>query len=330
MIPVQLIYGDDTVSKDTYIEKAVRETIPKELQGFNLDVLSGNDVSPEETVTRLMALPMMAEHRMVVIRHADRIPARGLAEIAQYVLSPNPTTCLLLEAGSIDRRQKAWQAIRKNAQTAEFKVPYPEKIPAWITRRTRDRYNRRIDMVSAQLLFDCVGPSLAELDSELDKLDIFVPAGKPFTARDIEEVVDARAKNVFQWLQAVGEKRLHDALMIMKDLLETERNAVGPVHMLVRHLFTLLRVRVLQEEGLSEKEIAEGLGLNHFFHFVKLKTGEQARRFSVPELEQRLCELSEIDRIIKSSSGDIELLFDAFLYRLCKSGKKTVPPSGRY
>lgn len=315
--PVILLIGGDSVSKDSYINEWLDKWIPAGLRSFNLNIFYGEEAVGDQVINCALSIPMLSETRGIIIREAERVNANNLEIIGQYIKNPSPSTAIILEVESIDRRQKNWQTISKLCHVAEFKVPYPEKIPAWIESRCKN-YKRKIDPEASRFLFDCVGNNLGELDSELNKLDIFIEKGKKITINDIKEIIGSRAENVFKWINAIVEKNPAEALKTIENLMENEDSPVMPLTLLAKHFYSLLKIKMYQKEKMKEEEIAEKLGLNHFYYFIKLGFGKQAMRFTLQEIEEFFRYLRDADIKAKSSNIDPKLLMETLTFKICR------------
>ena len=321
--PVIVLIGGDSVSKDTYLEEWINKWTKPEDRDFNLDVLYGNEISGNDIVNRAVALPMFSDHRTIIVHHANKIKKQDVEILCDYVKTPSPSTALIFEAENLDKRIKSWQTISKASQIIEYKVPYPDKIPDWIIRRCREKYKRRINVAAARLLFDCVGNNLSELEGELNKLDIFINKGQQISVDIIMEIIGQRADDVYKWLQAIGSRNIKKALLTIDNLMETDKNATGPLALLARHFYVLLKINMLQKKKLQEKAIAAKLGLSYYFHFVKLGFGKQSKIFSTEEIEKTLEKITETDKLIKSSSGHPRLAIESLVFDICHGDSQT-------
>lgn len=312
-----LLVGNDPVSKDAYIARWIDENTDSAMRAMNLDVLYGGEISGDDLVARALALPMMAETKAIVVRQSQKMNSQDLGTLADYLANPSVSTKILLEAESPDGRIKSWKAIGRVSQKVEFKMPYPDRIVRWIISLCSHKYQRKIKDDAAQFLFDCVGQNPGELDGELAKLDIVVPKETAFIVDHVREVVGPRADNVFTWLQALGNRDAAKAFLSLEMLLETSQGAYGAVTLLSRRLLQLLTIRALRAKGEKDEGIAQAMNVNHYFYFVKLGVGKQAARFTVTELEEALQKTAEVDRLLKTTSGDPHLALSALTYDIC-------------
>ncbi len=204
---------------------------------------------------------------------------------------------MFLTVEKMDGRSAFAKSLDKAGRLSDFKLPYDNKIPAWLDRdRARQRYNRKLGPAEARLLQDIVGNETSDLDHELEKLDTFLPKGQAITAEAVTDVVSPLKVHVFfEFQKAAGLRNAHDFLPAMRNLLDhgTEGFLVAP--RLFNHFLTLTRIRAMLDEGAGEQEIEEACKLNHFIHVVKERYLDQARTRSLPRWKQLLARLARLE-----------------------------------
>ncbi len=313
-----LLIGNDNISKENFIEQWIKKKVPQETKDFNLDIFYPSETSGNDIVNMAMSLPMMAEHRTIIVRHANKLSSDDVTSISEYAKNPSLSTTLILEAEKIDGRKEAWKKISKLFEKFEYKIPYQNKVPAWIVKRCRDKYGRHISVRDSEMLCAYVGFDITELDSELKKLDVFIDSGKSITEKDIKEVVGQRAENIFSWISDLGYRKTADALAKVDGVLETDSKGILAINSVARHFYSLLKIKIYQDKKYSDKEIAEKTGLNYWWIFQTLGMGKQATLFSLNEIEKILEKISSIDRLLKSSTVQIQLVLSSLTFEICR------------
>ena len=95
LAPLVLLLGDDVLARkdaeDAWSKRVFGDANPS----FNLAVLSAAD-GAERAIEVAKTMPMMAPHRLVVIRDIDEAPVALLDDLMAYAERPNPSTTLLL------------------------------------------------------------------------------------------------------------------------------------------------------------------------------------------------------------------------------------------
>ncbi len=107
--PVLLMFGEEEFLLDEAYQRLVEAAVDEETGSFNFDLLEGSESTPETVVEMASAFPMMAERRVVAVRHFDKlVSGRGgsraeqKSPLASYFTAPSPTTFLILLASVPD------------------------------------------------------------------------------------------------------------------------------------------------------------------------------------------------------------------------------------
>lgn len=174
--PIYYLMGEE----DFYIDKLstflVDTLLKPEERDFNLDLLYGADSTIEQVVEFAQGYPMMADHRVVLVREAQAL--RSLDALEGYLRHITPTTVLIFchKHGTLDMRKGVSKAIQKEGIIYESRKLYDNQLPAFITGLVQQK-KAQIEPQAVQMLADHVGADLCRLSAEVDKLLIALPEG---------------------------------------------------------------------------------------------------------------------------------------------------------
>lgn len=246
---------------------------------------------------------LFAPRKTLILRNYDKLRSAEAREILQKAFrAENPQVTVFLEAEKLDGRQAWVQALKKAGRLREFKLPYGDKIPAWLTERAQKTHSRRLGHAEARLLQEIVGNDTSELDHELEKLDTFLPKGAPITAEAIRDVVSPlKVHTMFEFQKAAGLRNAANFLPALRSLLEEQggsESGIGPAIMLFNHFLKLARIRALLDEGAGEGEIMAFTKLPAFIFRNELYL-EQARTRPLYRWKQLLARLARLEREMK-------------------------------
>ena len=197
--PLYLILGPDEAGK-VGLAGEFLELVEAELRAFNLDRLYGGETTAAEVVDAANTLPMMVPRRVVLLLHAERLLApkkeseaasKDLEALEAYVKAPVDTSCLVLVAGTLDKRRSLTKLLLSKAAVVECTGPADAAEAArWV----RDRVSQEgmtIDARAARLVADRVGPDIGRLRADVDRLVLYAAGNKAITSEDVLEVVGA-------------------------------------------------------------------------------------------------------------------------------------------
>lgn len=174
--PVYILMGDESYYIDKISDFIAENVLNEEERDFNQTIVFGSDTSPAQVIDLAKGYPMMAEHRVVIVKEAQAM--RGIEKLEKYVDSPVGTTILVVcyKNGTIDRRKKLVSKVEAVGVVFESKQKRDYELPGFIEGYLKTR-NATIDNKSASMIASNIGSDLNRLTSELDKVLISLPRG---------------------------------------------------------------------------------------------------------------------------------------------------------
>ena len=242
------------------------------------EVLDGPSATAREVLARAQTAALFGGARVVVIREADRIPTSRKRKgdeaeeddgeegerkpdeqrkMATAVGSlPAGVAVVLVTGEGRDRRKPdvvaaLRNAIAKHGLVIECPAMKGGEAAAWAIARAKALGKKLEPAAARKLVEQKVGSGLAELESEVEKLALFVGDRERITAAEVEEVTPRLLEeDVFRLLDAVSRKEPGHAVAIVRGLLG-ERRAAPPLIMwqLAQSLRELWQVKLLTERG---------------------------------------------------------------------------------
>ncbi|MHC1698505.1 MAG: DNA polymerase III subunit delta [Geobacteraceae bacterium] len=318
--PLYYLYGDEPYLMEKCIQQLLERLVSADLRDFNLNVYYGTESKGDQIAATAATLPMFASWRVVVVKKADALSAASLEVLSSYVKNPSPSTCLLLQGEKIDQRKKFFTDIKKNGELVEFKRLYENQLPTFIRNEASLR-GRKIEPAAAEMLVYLVGNNLQELISELEKAILYVGEAREILVSHIRAIVsDTRINSVFEFTDALGEKKLDKALRSLDSLLSDGEAPLLVLAMVTRHYRQLWKVRELLEKRTPAQEIGKIAGINPYFLQGIVA---QAKNYSLVELRRVFESIFLIDGALKSGGGKPSVLLEKFLMDVCASGRAT-------
>ncbi|MBW2295262.1 MAG: hypothetical protein JRG94_23580 [Deltaproteobacteria bacterium] len=209
--PAYLLGGEEPLLRDDALAAVRSIVLDGTANDFNLDRLDGRTTSPDQLRDSVRALPVMAQHRLVILVEPEA--ARGAAGkqmgtvLAEVVaeLAEQRETVLVVTAAKIDKRL-AW--------VKAFKAP-------------------------------AVGPRLLMLRQELSKIALLVgSAGEPVLREHVAASTSHVAEeSIWDLMDAIGDGRGALALMLLTRMAGTGAPAPVVLASLASHFRKLSRLR---------------------------------------------------------------------------------------
>ncbi|MFH1569333.1 MAG: DNA polymerase III subunit delta [Gemmatimonadota bacterium] len=294
--PYYLLYGEEEYERDQTAAWLLGTLAPA-ARDFNVEIFRGDGLDTARLLDAYRSYPVMATHRLVVLRNCDRVSAGEGTALEALVSDPVETSILVAVGSKPDLRRRLFREMAARGVAVEFRVPYDSEVPAWIRRHTAER-GITLEPAAVDLLRILVGANLRELSSEIDKLVTGAGEGVTITARQVEEQVGQwRGASIFALTDAIGAGDRARAAELMHALLDQGEEPLRMLQMVSRHLQLLLKTQRLEGARTSREEMAHQLGVPTFF---LQGYRDQARRVPAPALWRGLSALLEADGMLKS------------------------------
>jgi len=290
-------------TEQTLRDRALAELRAAVLQGqpgdFDEDRydLATSGLDPARIAGAARTLPVLAPRRLVLVRGLEeRRAARFVDEVLPaYLERPSETTCLILDAGKVDKRLRWVKRIAELGEVRTCSAPTrPAELRSWIEERI-EAIGKRPGPGAAAALFEAVGADLDRLASEIEKLALYAGDREQIRSEDVAELTaDLRELALYEITDAVGNRRREDALRTLVRLLGQGEAPLAILAALANHFRMLLRASDC--EPLAARQVQQKLGI-HPFRAEKLV--EQLRRFDVPRLLRCLDAVRRTDEALK-------------------------------
>lgn len=313
---VFFLHGNESYLK----ERATREIIEAHLdpgtRDFNLDEVRGTDVTTETLGSLIQTPPMMGEWRVVVVRNTEELAQSSTARdiLTGTAESPPSGLALVLEADVGTSKAKVWKTLKKAATSVEFGQLSENDLPGWLM-AWADAREMELDVGAARALAAAVGPGLAPLVRELEKLRDFVGSERAITRADVERLVGAIPKqDRWEWMDLVGGRKFGAAREGLPILLETGGETGVGLVIGLGNQFLRIALCVVGGKGALEAELP-----GHQKWLARRVVG-QARQWSEASVTVALRDLERADRLLKSAPLSDFQIMDELLLRLQHQG----------
>ena len=299
--PLYLFVGEELYLQGRAL-RLLHDTVDEALRVFNVSVLSiGSDNGSGSKTTAAMVIdtanqmPMMSARRIVVVREFDKIKEDEQELVFAYLKNPAPTTTMVFQAVSPDKRRKLTATLMKTCAVVTFDLLDESRAKRWAEDRLK-QCGCSIEPGALSLLLGLVGTGLTRLVNELEKLVAYADGGVINSATVQELVPRAREHTSWELWDAVNARDRKRAFRLMERLLD-DSDALPILGSLASLYRRLLTGKELIESGASQQEITRATGQWSQTFLTRL------RRASRAEIVHGLRRIAEVDNAIKNSEG---------------------------
>jgi DNA polymerase-3 subunit delta len=310
---VFFLFGDDRFRKEEAGRALVDWHLDPATRDFNFDQLRGAEVAVETLASVLATPPMMAEWRVVYLREVEALASspRARDALLEVVKTP-PSGLALIILASIprDSAAKFYKDLKRYSRSVEFPEIAPNDVPGWVVEWAAAKHGREFTEEAARALGAGVGTDLGVLAQEVEKLASLVEEGKPIGVEAVRAAgTRIPSEDRWEWMDRVGRREFGDALKGLEILVSQGESGVS----LTTGLTTqLMRVALARTGGSRALESV----LSPRQRWLAPRLLEQARRWSLEELDAAILGLRRVDRLLKSSSLSGDQVLEEWLLGL--------------
>lgn len=216
--PVWYVHGSETILKDEVIAIFLGELLDPSVRDFNLDLLSAQQLDPEQLAGACSTLPMMADRRVVILRDIEAWKRKSKAKqsAVAYLAAPAPETVLVMVQGN----EEAPDAdLAKHATTVDCAPLVGDALDTWLDRRLEEA-GVTLTPDAREHLLGATGGDLGMLLSETGKLAGL--GGEQAIDRDtVGALVGVRhGETVDAWRDALFRDDVAGAMRVLPRVLE--------------------------------------------------------------------------------------------------------------
>ena len=289
---------------------------------LNVERFLAGETTPGRVLESARTLPFLGSRRLVVVGDCDQYKADQLSEFMPYLEDPAPSTCLVFAGAKLDQRLRFAKALDKRGRLQIYKRLYPRQVAPWLMERARMRGKRLAPEAAAQLS-ELTALGLGALDSELEKLSLFVGKREQITPLDVAAVTgQGRLYSIFDLTDSLAAGLLERALTAYDQLDSLGEPAVRVLAMVARLFRQIIAAREIFENGGGLSQVQQELRLPPA---AASTLWQRARRQGTRELMATLRRLLAADIMLKSSPGADRVIMEALIMDLCAG----TPPAAR-
>lgn len=306
-----LLYGDEDYLKNYYKKSIEKVTFP-EVNAMNTHYFEGKDIGEEELRNAILTLPFLASYRLVIIENSEFFQ-KSSDTILQMIKDKPETTRLIFIEEKVDKRNKLYKFLQKEGKVVELGFQSEEMILRWLVKRLGDE-GIKITKDATEELILRAGPSLSQIEQEVEKLTSFCIEKKMVQKTDVESLVPLKIENkIFDMIGDLCSKRIGQTIAKYRDLLQLKEPPIRILSLIARQFKQMRLIKEMEKDYKSSIEIKEILGLAPWQ--VKKLQG-MSRRFSLNQLQEILEKILDLDVAIKTGKIEEALGLEVLLYEI--------------
>ena len=314
--PVYLFYGKENYLKEDILKKLRNRLIDPAYRELNYKVFYGEKLSINEVINDLETLPLISEHKLVVIKEAEKINKNDETKLINYFnrlsLKNNFSTLIIIYKESIPNKELI-TAIKRVGIASNFNITDKAKLTLWIKSKFRQS-NKKITQEALFYLQSIIGPDLGRLFNEIEKIDIYTKDQKIIEKEDVMiSIGGSEAVNIFKVLDSIGDKDIKNAIDGLVKLNQGNLHHLSIFAMIYRQIKLILQTKLLLAGGFNFKEVEKKLKLPYF---VIEKIIKQSKKYTFKEICKSYELLNIADLELKNSQKEPKIILEELVMNI--------------
>ncbi|MBU7540802.1 DNA polymerase III subunit delta [Levilactobacillus brevis] len=302
------------------LKRGFKQQVPAEEQTMNFASYDMDTVPLAVALDDAMAAPFFGERRVVCIDNPQFLTGEtkkqkvehDIDSLQKYLESPMPSTVLVFFApyDKLDARKKVTKQLKKVATMVEINQFSERDVRQFVTDQLKqDGYT--MEPAALNDLIQRTDADLTLIMSELPKLELYTLPEKTITQAAVSGLVtQTLTQNVFDLVNRVLAKNTAGAVTLYRELLQAKEEPLKINAILQGQFRLLIQTKVLAKQGYSQGKLASILKVHPYRIKLALQTH---RRFQLTDLNRTYLGLFRVEKQMKSTTMDPELLFSLFM-----------------
>jgi DNA polymerase-3 subunit delta len=316
--PLYALIGEEDLLRDAGLALIKRAVLGMDGNDFNSDLFYGDVAEGAAIVACASEVAVFAPRRLVIVKAADKLPAKHAEAVLPYLIAPNESTTVVFAAAKLDGRLKFTQTLIQRAMVVDCSPLRDSQLMPWL-KQEADRLGIRVDEEALHLLREACGGSLYSVRHEMEKLAAYVPSDRAVSGADVAALRGTQpGASVFDLAAAIGGRRCGAALAILARNLEAGEAPLRILGSLAWQYRRLWKVKDLLKQAGWEGEAARLLRMDP--SRVRPFLGQFAESHLRDALER--CLVTD-GKLKGGSGGRPEILLDRLILELCDRPQQT-------
>ena len=307
-----LLESEDYISLQQKIDELIKNN---DFSNATISTYDMDDSSLENALEDLDTYSFFSDKKVIIIKKIEVLDQeeskKDIAHLMKYLDNSNNDNLLIICAAKLNNVLKITKELKKkcNYIKVEFNINnfLKEELKGY-----------KLESGVANLLLNYCKDDVTKLHNECCKLKNYRIDTKSISNDDVTEMVMEKLGDskdlTFAFTRCLAEKDKTEALKKYKELLNYQIEPLGIVGLLASQIRIMYQVKILENDNLTNREIANILEEKSDYRISKTK--ELTRYYTENELLSLMKELQKIDMQCKSSDVDPNFLIELFIINI--------------
>lgn len=306
-----LLESADYLSLQNEIAEIIKKT---SFENSAISIYDLDETLLEKALEDLDTYSFLTTKKVIIIKSIEGINQeefqKDIKHLYQYLDNSNPDNLLFITSKKLNNTLKITKELKKRCEFIQVTMNSLDFAK-------KELKDYKLDTGALNLLMEYCKDDITKLKNECLKLKTYKIEEKTITKKDIEELciekLGESTELTFAFTRTLAEKNKKEALLKYKELLNYNIEPLNIVGLLASQIRIMYQVKVLENKGMRNNEIAQTLNEKPF---RIQKTAELTRYYTSKELLELMIKLQEIDIQIKTTDIDANSLIELFILNI--------------
>ena len=311
MLNNYLIESEDYLSREEKVKEIIKTTKFDDTLINRYDV---SEVSIENALEDLCTYGLFSTKKIVIIDNFDKInyeeDANLIKSLFKYLEQDVKDNLLIITGTKFDDRKKIIKDLKKKTNYIKIDID-----PINFIKDNLKDYKLEYGVVN--LINLNTAGDISRIYNECMKLKDYKYKDKYISKDDVKilgiKKFDNETGIIFDFVKELALKNKKEALLLYQELLNYQVEPLSIIGLLASQFRIIYQVKVLEEKGYKNDEIAEMLKEKPY---RITKTRELSRYYSKNEILKIIRQIHEIDYRLKTSDVDGKKLIELFIFNM--------------
>ncbi|MHC9532816.1 DNA polymerase III subunit delta [Dellaglioa sp. L3N] len=320
--PINLVLGNETYLMED-VKKAFTDLIPEEERTMNLGKYDMEEVPLAKALDDAMSVPFFGDKRLIFIQNPIFLTSdtkkskieHDINGFLDYLAHPEPTSILVILAPykELDGRKKINKVLKKSSLMIDNQPLNEHATRQFIVQEMANK-SFEIDKDALDLFLERTNAKLSTIMNELPKLFLYNFETHRITLSSVESLISKTLEqNIFDLVDVVIANNIEKSVTLYHDLILQNEAPIKINAILLGQFRLLLQVKVLQDKGYSQGDLASVLKVHPYR--IKLAL-QKVKKFKRNDLRKIYLALVNLEKTMKTTQQDQEGLFSLFMLQI--------------
>ena len=312
-----LIYGLENYLINENIKKIIDDLKINSGEIVKIDM---NSTTINSLLVEASSVSMFSDRKLIICDNAFFLSSRDdinskedIEELTNYMDNAFSDVYIIfiLREEHLDSRKKICKKVSEISKVYECNKIENYNLNNYLMDYIR-KQGYTISTKTVELLISKTSYELSVVMNELDKLFVYKDKDRKITEEDIEKVITNNIEtNIFDLTNAIINKERNKIDSLYKELIKRKEDPLKLIITLSNQFRLYLQVKIMRNNGFSEKEIVSTLKEHPYRVSLALRNN-----YSIDEIKDNLEKLSKLNLDIVTGNVDKEFGFEMYLLNI--------------